>query len=269
MPQAKVNGIDLYYETQGEGDVLLLIPGLASDINTWSPLQKGSFPYRWIALENRGAGRSSKPAGPYSMEMMADDAAAVLRSLGIHTAHVIGKSMGGMIAQHLAVRHPQLVRSLVLVSTVMKHDDYGKQLLQLGRIVARDSGLFVTLKQAYLLSYSREYCSRTQGRLAEAEALLRQFDTREVLDGYVEQSIACEAHDFSEFSGQVQVPACVIAGKEDLITPAQSARELAAALPHAELHILPRGGHGVWREFPEDVNPIVERFLRECDSRTA
>jgi pimeloyl-ACP methyl ester carboxylesterase len=174
-----------------------------------------------------------------------------------------------MIAQQIAVRHPDLVRSLVLVSTVLKHDDYSKQLLQLGRIVARDSGLFVTLKQAFLLSYSREYCSKTQGRLAEAEALLSQFKTTEVLHGYIEQSIACEAHDFSQFAGQVKVPAIVVAGKDDLITPAQSARELAAAIPHAELHILPRGGHGVWREFPEDVNPIVERFLQICNSRTA
>jgi 3-oxoadipate enol-lactonase len=262
MPYASINGIHLYYEIRGEGDPVLLIPGLASDINTWSPLHKAELRYRWISIENRGAGRSSKPAGPYSMEMMADDTAAMLRSLQISRAHVIGKSMGGMIAQHLAVRHPELVRSLTLVSTVMKHDDYGKQLLQLGRIVARDSGLFVTLKQAYLLSYSREYCSRNQGRLAEAEALLSQFDTKEVLAGYFEQSLACEAHDFSRFAGQARQPALIITGKDDLITPAESARELAAALPNAQLHILPRGGHGLWREFPEDVNPIVADFLR-------
>src|SRR5437762_12906172 len=108
MPHARINDIDLYYEIHGQGDWVLLIPGLGSDAATWQPLVSDlKTKYRFVLMENRGSGRSSKPEGPYTTSQMADEAAALMDHLSIERTHVIGKSMGGMIAQILGGRYPE------------------------------------------------------------------------------------------------------------------------------------------------------------------
>src|SRR5262245_31254254 len=118
MSTAQINGIDVYYEEQGSGEPLLLIMGLAADSMAWMfQLPDFAKQYRTIVFDNRGVGRTSKPAGPYSIPQMADDAKGVLDALDIRRAHVVGVSMGGMIAQELTLRHPERVRGLVLACT--------------------------------------------------------------------------------------------------------------------------------------------------------
>ena len=261
MPFARLNKIDLYYESHGFGDPLLLIPGLGSDATTWAPFVSAFVKSRTIIVENRGSGRSTKPIGPYSTEMMAEDAIALLEHLGIERAHIIGKSMGGMIAQWIAARWPEKVRSVVLVSTVMHHDSYGDEMLELGRILAEKAGLFATYRFAFLLSYSREYCMNNRSRLEQMEALIAQMGSSELLRGYCEQSIACQQHDSRGVVSKIKSPALVIVGQDDIITPPQFSRDLSEAISRSELKILPRGGHGFWREFPDDVNSVVREFL--------
>jgi pimeloyl-ACP methyl ester carboxylesterase len=261
MPFSRINGIDLYYEVHGEGYPMLLLPGLGSDANTWAPFLAGAPNYRAVIPENRGCARSSKPESGYSIEIMAHDAAILMDHLGIERAHVLGKSMGAMVAQFLTARHPGKVRSLVLSSTVMKHDTYGEELLELGRMVAQKVGLYATYRQAFLLSYSREYCMSNRSRLEEAESLLKKIGSEEMLRGYLGQSIACQNYDGRTLVSQIKAPTLVIVGKQDIITPPEASQELAAAIPGAELVIFPRGGHGFWREFPQDVNPVVLDFL--------
>src|SRR5215510_118655 len=115
MSIAKIGSLDIFYEEHGGGDPLLLIMGLAADSTAWM-FQLPAFAehYRTIVFDNRGVGRSSKPAGPYTIHEMADDAAGLLDALHVARAHVVGVSMGGMIAQELALRHPARVRGLVL-----------------------------------------------------------------------------------------------------------------------------------------------------------
>src|SRR5438067_1155616 len=121
MATATVDSIELYYEEHGRGDPLLLIMGLAADSTAWM-FQVPDFArrYRTIAFDNRGVGRSSRPPGPYTIHQMADDAAGLLDALDLQRAHVLGVSMGGMIAQELALRHPErvhLIQSPTLVIT--------------------------------------------------------------------------------------------------------------------------------------------------------
>jgi pimeloyl-ACP methyl ester carboxylesterase len=262
MAYARVNGINLYYEMHGSGEAVLLIPGLGSDAGTWAtflPDLKDS--YKTILLENRGSARSTKPEAPYTTESMAQDAVALLDHLGIEQVHVIGKSMGGMIAQILAACHPQRVRSLVLACTLMRHDSYGEELLEMGRILAEKCGLFETYRLSFLLSYSKEYCMRNRSRLDEARRLLAEIGSRELLRGYLGQSNACGNHDSRDVARQIQAPTLIIAGKHDTITTPEQSRDLAAVIPHAELIVFPKGKHGFWREFPEEVNPVVLNFL--------
>src|SRR3954469_11914440 len=118
MPTATVNGIDLYYEVSGEGPPLLLITGLSGNTLGWAMLEPTlAEHFQVIAFDNRGAGRSAAPPGPYTTREMADDAVGLLDHLGIERTHVLGLSMGGMIAQELALAHPTRVDRLVLFAT--------------------------------------------------------------------------------------------------------------------------------------------------------
>src|ERR1017187_7563847 len=121
MPTISVNDITMYYEIHGGGELVVLISGLNSDHS----LYRGIIPqlaesYQVVVFDNRGMGQTDKPDIPYSIEMMADDAAGLLDALGIEQAHILGTSMGGRIAAALALKHPRQVKSLILVSTILK-----------------------------------------------------------------------------------------------------------------------------------------------------
>ena len=253
----------IYFDVQGTGEPVLLIPGLGSDVGTWATfLPAIRDRYQLILIENRGSARSPKPPGPYSTEIMADDAAQILSELGISRAHVIGKSMGGMIAQVLAAKYPEKVHSLVLACTLMEHDAYGEELLSLGRVVAAKAGLYETYRLSFLLSYSKEYCMTNRSRLEEAERLLARIGSQELLHGYLQQSLACERHNGRPYVKQIQAPSLILAAKNDWITTADHARKLATEITGAELVLFDHGRHGFWREYPNEVNPIVSQFLQ-------
>jgi 3-oxoadipate enol-lactonase len=124
MPYTQVNDLSMYYEIHDEGDgddnreTLVMILGLGADISEWEAMT-GWFAkkYRVLVFDNRGAGRTDKPDMPYTIDMMADDTAGLMQALGIEQANVLGISLGGRIALMLALRHPELVKKLVLVST--------------------------------------------------------------------------------------------------------------------------------------------------------
>lgn len=121
MPTVEANGITLYYEVHGDGPPLVLILGLGADIGVFQPLVRDlAAHHRVLAFDNRGAGRSGKPHEPYTVPMMADDTAGLVRAVGMAGAAVLGISLGGRIAMELAVRHPELVGRLVLVSTAAR-----------------------------------------------------------------------------------------------------------------------------------------------------
>ncbi len=123
MPFVRANDINMYYEIHGEGEPVVLIAGLNSDHTLYQRMGLISLlaeSYQVIAFDNRGVGQTDKPDIPYSIEMMADDTAGLLDALGIEHAHILGTSMGGRIAAALALNHPRQVKSLILVSTIVK-----------------------------------------------------------------------------------------------------------------------------------------------------
>src|ERR1700691_1665258 len=141
MPLTVVNGIELYYESHGSGDPLLLIGGLGLAVSEMQPLIEAlAAGQRVIAVDNRGAGRSAKPPGPYAIEQLADDAAALAADLGVSRADVLGISMGGRIAMSLALDHPGFVDRLMLVSTAPR--TAGRRWrVRLGMAISRLPGL--------------------------------------------------------------------------------------------------------------------------------
>src|SRR5262249_50879893 len=127
----RANEIELYYEDHGSGEPLLLISGFACDHAIWGKVEPDLVQkYRVISFDNRGGGQSSAPDCPYSIKQMAEDAAVLLDAISISQAHVVGHSMGGMIAQELALAHPDKLRSLLLLSSCCKIDQRGKELIE-------------------------------------------------------------------------------------------------------------------------------------------
>jgi 3-oxoadipate enol-lactonase len=209
MPLLAVNGIELYYESHGSGDPLVLIGGLGLAVPEIQPLIHAlSAGSRVIALDNRGAGGSSKPQGPYTIEQMAEDAAELMARLGLPRAHVLGISMGGRIAMTLALDHPGLVDRLVLVSTGPRTGGRGR--VRLGLAVSRLPVL--------------------RGKDPQPRhALHAQFE-------------ASSHFDCTGRLAGITRPTLIVHGRSDRIAPVALAEEMHARIPGARLELL-SGGH--------------------------
>jgi len=274
MPTTPSNGIELFYEESGSGDPLLLIMGLAGDSLAWM-LQRDAFAarYRTIVFDNRGVGRSSKPAGPYTIAQMADDTAGLLDALQIERAHVVSVSMGGMIAQELALRHPQRVRSLVLGCTYAKPDaavqtQLAESLQFFGATQGADGQIQVDLgtldplafvQRLLPLTFTPQFIMNDLPKLMQmfSGALMYGIDMSAILA----QVAATQAHDAHDRLHQIRVPTLVLTGDADMLIPPANSDALAARIPGATLVKLPGGSHGFNFETPDAFNRAVLDFL--------
>jgi len=274
MSVARVDSIELYYEEHGSSDPLLLIMGLAADSTAWM-FQVPDFAkrYRTIIFDNRGVGRSSKPPGPYTIHQMADDATALLDVLGIPKAHVVGVSMGGMIAQELALRHPARVRGLVLACTFPEPDAETErhrafQVTQLGGQVTASGETRIdvsTVNPLMLLQhllprvFNQSYIDRELPKLIQifGGALQWGFSMEAIL-GQVE---AVMGHRATDRLHQISAPTLVITGDADLLVSPANSDILARNIPGAKLVKVPGGSHGFNFETPDVFNREVLDFL--------
>jgi pimeloyl-ACP methyl ester carboxylesterase len=278
MPTAQVRDIALYYEEHGSGDPLLCVMGFATDSTGWL-LQVPEFSqrYRTIVFDNRGVGRSSKPAGAYTIHEMADDAAALLDHLDIDRAHVLGLSMGGMIAQELVLRHPHRVRALVLAATfpepdVATEDQRRILFTQMGgsideagqmRIDFTAMNPLLFFQHMLPLVFSERFIQSELPKLMQlfSGALQYGFSIEAILG----QMQAIMAHKATDRLAQVSSPTLVLTGDADrLISPANS-EVLASSIPGAKLVRIPGGTHGFNIETPDVFNRAVLDFLANAE----
>ena len=263
MPKAKVDDIQLYYEEQGRGEPLLLIMGLGASTLGWSEqILTFSREFRVIAFDNRGAGRSDKPAVRYTIALFADDTAGLMDALGIDSAHVYGQSMGGFVAQELALRHPQRVRTLVLGSTSCG----GRQAVAGSPENLAIIGMMNVLtpreaaEKGLPLLYSEEFIARHHDALIQRS--LREAELRSPPDAFGRQVQAAIRHNTFDRLADIRCPTLVITGSGDRIVPADNSRILVERIPGAELAVLPGAGHGYLVEKAAESNAIVLKFLR-------
>lgn len=264
MPNAQVNGINLYYEEQGSGEPLLLIMGLHGHILAWFfQVPALAQKYRVIAFDNRGAGRSEAPPGPYTTRQMADDAAGLLDHLGVERAHVVGWSMGGEIAQELALAHPQKVGRLVLLASLARPRPWGLPWLTFAE-QARERGLDQRGLLIWSLPWLYTPAFMTQAERVEVALNVAGMDPYPIsAQGFAGQAAACRTHDALDRLGQISSPTLVLVGAEDILTPPYYSREMAERIPGARLQTLERGGHGMPLEYPQAVNEALLAFLGE------
>ncbi len=260
MPFANVNGIKLHYEVRGDGEPVVLIGGLGSQLQSWAtqvPIYSQHF--KVVVFDNRGAGKSDKPEFGYSTRDMAQDTAYLMDKLGVGSAHIVGKSMGGMIGQWLAIDHPDKVKKLVMGCSSASRDEVGNEILQMGRDIATHLGPKAVWLMALFLGYTREYIEENIGTIKEVMSSLP--DDQEALKGYIGQSYACEGHNTVEKLPQITSPTFVMMGETDLIASPERSQQLAELIPNSQLKIFPKVGHGFWRERQKEVDDLVLDFL--------
>lgn len=262
MPWARVGDISIYYEVSGHGEPLLLIMGLGGGSSLWwRQVECLSPDYRVITYDSRGVGRSDCPDVPYSVEMMTADARGLLDMLGVARAHVYGVSMGGMIAQELALRHPEMVASLVLGATtcggaraVLPPPDSLEQLFSI-----------TSLPPAEIARVSASV-SFSAGFISSHPATVRQWlrkgaESPPSAVGYRRQAEAVAHFQTYDRLPQISAPTLVLAGTADQLIPAENSRILASRIPQAELVLFEGAGHGYLWEAEEEANLVVRDFL--------
>jgi pimeloyl-ACP methyl ester carboxylesterase len=282
MPSTQRDGVGLSWESHGQaGDPVLLVMGLGGDMHFWE-FQIPAFAARHqvVAYDNRGVGQSDKPKGAYTIEMMAEDALAVMDAAGFRRAHVVGISMGGMIAQELAIRHPERVGALVLAATYSKADTEAQRVAEEGAelagapspIAMMRSGSgggvdlsHVDMKQLYRfmmgLILTPEFIIREREWL---RALFQRWkDSGATVENFLSQVAAVLAHDSTARLPSIAAPTLVLTGSDDQLVPPRHSDELHALIPGSRLVVLPGGTHGFNIEMKDAFNDVVLRFLAE------
>lgn len=260
------DGVRLHYEAFGRRGAppVLMIQGLGADKHLWD-LQRFVLAarYRVIAHDNRGAGRSDKPEGPYNLAQMADDAMAVLDHAGVETAHVVGASMGGAITQLVGIMHPDRVRSLALVCTSCSNHQWRRDLLSSWGEMAMERGMSEMTMQAARWVIG----PRSLRRLWPAFSWLGPIATSREAHGFHAQVQAILAADDSlaEHLGLITAPTAVIVGNQDILTPRGDSEELADLIPTAELTVLSGAAHGLMIEHATTFNRVLGDFLTRAE----
>jgi len=264
LPQARVGEIKMYYEVYGEGEPLLLIMGLGSDLTGWIfQTPELSQKYRVVAFDNRGAGRTDAPDVPYTIRMMADDTVGLMDVLGIDKAHVLGISMGGYIAQEMAIKYPRRARSLILVTT-----SAGPYLLETHIVTAWVEAALKGVSQKTFFQLMLPFIFTDKffedsDMVQMAVDMIAARSSATPDHALVRQLMACLEHDARGRLSQITVPTLVVAGQDDILVPFTLSQELAAGIPDARLVVLEGGGHGFNTDNPDRFNQAVLEFLAQ------
>jgi pimeloyl-ACP methyl ester carboxylesterase len=262
----ETRGARIWVHQQGDGPAVLLIGGLGDPAESWqAQIDAFSDRYRIVAPDNRGAGRSSLPPSGVSIPAMAEDAAEVLRALEIQHAHVAGFSMGGAVAQEIAITHPAVVRSLVLSGTWTAPHVYWRRMFASWMAAAQAAASERELLEAFFLwIYSREWHEDgTVDRLID-ETL--ESPLAQDADAFLAQAQACiDWAGAAERLRDVTIPTLVIVGDADIICPPRLSRPIVEAMPHAELAVLQGAAHQPFQEKPDEYNSIVAGFWARAD----
>jgi 3-oxoadipate enol-lactonase len=271
MPEVvRHDGVRIAYQVWGRRHEtpVLLIQGLGVDSRGWA-LQRGAFArrYRCLVPDNRGTGRSDKPPGPYSLFGLADDAVAVLDAEGVERAHVVGASMGGVIAQIIGVAHPDRVRSLTLSCTACRHHEWRRELFEEWAETVTERGI------GALAGEGLEWL--VGPRLRRRFGIWLNVLARVLVTGEPEpfvaqvRAILDMSDDMREQLPAIDVPTLVITGSQDALTPVGDAEELAELIPGSRLQVVSGAAHGVMAEAPRAFNGAVLSFLAEVDAAEA
>src|SRR6266545_4983420 len=233
----KANGIEINYDKQGSGPMVTLSHSLGCDLHMWDEQVTAlASQYTVLRFDTRGHGQTSAPEGAYSLDQMSDDLKGLLDGLGITETHFVGLSMGGMIGQTFALRHPSMVKSLVLCDTTSRYP-----------------------------AAAAPFRARRPDVMERVGGMIRNTPPA----GYIGCCHAIPAIDVTDRLKELRCPALIIVGEEDPGTPVEMAREIHAALPGSQLAILRSASHLSNVEQPEEFNRTLRGFLDKASGKSA
>ncbi|MFO7794985.1 MAG: alpha/beta hydrolase [Promethearchaeia archaeon] len=265
MPREKINNMELYYETYGEGDPLVMIMGLSANIDWWPPtfldIMKKNFEI--IVFDNRDAGRSENVEENYELKDLAIDTVGLMDKLNIKKAHILGISMGGMIAQELVLNYPERVNKLVLASTNCGNP---KSILPSKRVLAdltkdREGRSEKEIIEDFIdLLYTDKFIEENPDYIENAKRRMMKAPIKP--EAYQRQIKAILTFNSGRRLKNIKAPTLVIHGKDDILLPPKNAEIIADAIPNAKLEYFEKSGHTLFSHQPEKVGQTVLNFLK-------
>lgn len=263
MPRVKVNNIECYYEIHGAGRPLLLIAGLASDSQSWQPVLKGlAQRFKVIVFDNRGIGRTRYRKGKFQVSTLALDAVCLLDKLGVEKADILGHSMGGCIAQEIAIGHPGRVNRLILASTCASVSQKDKSVFRgLLDILTSNKGYELFIRQFFQLIFTPKYLSNRQ-KVEAAIKYALDYPYPVTAEGFRLQLEALEGFDSSEKLTRIRPRALIMAADKDRLVSVKESYLLADKIPSAKIVYIKGAGHSFQVEQPNFFVNRVVKFLQ-------
>ena len=262
MPRIEANGVQIYYEQHGweneDADVLVLSNGVLMSTASWIfQMPVFSKHYRLLLYDCRGMWQSEHPPGPYSMDMHADDLAALLDGLGVERAHVAGASYGAEISMLFALKYPAKTRSLIAAAAVSQVDPLLEGVMGSWIAAARARDPNLLLQVVYPLTFAEAWIAANQAALDLARERYASLD----YDAFLELLLSFARLDMTAELHKITAPTLVIAGEKDLVKPRKYSEIIAREIPDAEFAIVPHAGHAVMWEQAGVFNTLVLGFL--------
>lgn len=263
MPTIEANGQTLYYEMHGEGEPLLAVMGLAADTTAWT-LQVPAFAahHRTVIFDNRDVGQSSMADGSYEISDMARDALSLADALELESFHLLGVSMGGAIAQEVALAAPERVLTLTLAVTWPRGGPWAAKLSELWGARVRHMSREQRVDELMLFTLSEAFFENAEG-VAWLRDLILQYPYPQPPDAFARQLDASSRHDTRDRLATLEIPTHVIGAEHDILVPVWKSRELAELIPEARLSVIEACPHGLNLERAEEFNQLVLGFIED------
>ncbi|MFX1297064.1 MAG: alpha/beta fold hydrolase [Promethearchaeota archaeon] len=269
MPKIKVNDINIYYEIHGEGFPIVMIMGAGAPLNWWDEdlMEQLTKKYKTVVFDNRGIGQTDKPDIKYTIEMFVADTIGLMDALKIERAHVLGISLGGIIAQELALNHPERVEKLVLCATAPGVSFSVKLILRLlGKlllfIVKRKMKTAESTYEYFLPQlFTKEFINEHPDRIEEVKPnLLAYTPSFEDLKRHLDASLTVNTRKRLK---NLEVPTLILQGKKDRMNSYKRALELAELIPYSRLALFEKTAHALFTQEPQKVLMTLLQFLAE------
>ena len=263
MPTLDLDDRQLYYEVHGEGEPLLCVHGLAVDTPGWA-LQIPAFSERHqtVIFDNRDVGQSSYVTGEYEVADMAGDTIALADALQLESFHLLGVSMGGAIAQEIALAAPDRVRTLTLAVTFARSGAWGRGLSDVWSARVREMPMERHVDELLLMNLSEEFFENAEAVKYVRDMMLQNPHPQDP-EGFARQLAASSRHDATDRLSELSLPVQVIGGERDILVPVWKSQELAGLIGGAKLTVIPNAPHGLSLERAQEFNGLVLDFIAE------